>query len=281
MKSKRRLTLHRRYSMRKSTKTTERTRFHIIVVGAGGTGGNLLKELGRFLKFYKKFDWHLTIIDGDQVEEKNTERQPFGSMDTMQNKAAVMKEGLVECFDLSENQITAIADYIDDVADMHGAATYGGTHNSYYSSTSTEQVILVGCVDNHRARQVMHEFFYESANVVYVDCANEFSNGEVAVGVRFHSINLAPPRGYYYPDVLTDRSPSAKELSCGVVNVSSPQHVVTNLMCANHALSFIADLMQNGKCDGGILRFDVFKYYCRFEPWLNEEGVPGREEVMP
>lgn len=66
-----------------------------------------------------------------------------------------------------------------------------------------------------------------------------------------------------------------------MVNVSAPQHVVTNLMCANHALSFIADLMQNGKCDGGILRFDVFKHYCRFDPWISDEGVPGRKEVMP
>jgi len=276
MKSKHRLALHRRYVMRQGNKKNPKTKFNIIVVGAGGTGGNLLKELGRFLKFYKKLDWHLTIIDGDRVEEKNTERQPFGSMDTMQNKAAVMREGLIECFNLSESKITAIADYIDGVRDLHGAATYCNDDQQ-----KPEQVILVGCVDNHRARQVMHQFFYETDSIIYIDCANEFSNGEVAVGVRFSDVDIAPPRGYYYPDVLTDRSPSAKELSCGVVNVSAPQHMVTNLMCANHALSFIADLMQNGKCDGGILRFDAFKHYSRFEPWLNEEGVPGREEVMP
>lgn len=275
--SKRRLTLHRRYGMRKSDKMTSRTRFHIIVVGAGGTGGNLLKELGRFLKYYKKFDWNLIIIDGDTVEEKNAERQPFGSMDTMQNKAAVMKEGLVECFDLPENKITAIADYIDDVRDLHGALTYG--LKEYICGQ--EQVILAGCVDNHRARQVMHQYFYDTDNIIYIDCANEFTNGEVVTGVRFCGTNITPPRGYYYPDVLTDRSPSAKELSCGAVNVSAPQHMVTNLMCAIHALSFIADLMQNGKADGGILRFDAFKHYSRFEPWNNEEGVPGREEVMP
>lgn len=171
MKSKHRLTLHRRYGMRKGNKQVQQTKFNIIVVGAGGTGGNLLKELGRFLKFYKKFDWHLTIIDGDRVEEKNTERQPFGGMDTMQNKAAVMREGLIECFELPENNITAIADYIDDVNDLHGAATYCGGKMTY-GTRKTEQVILVGCVDNHRARQVMHQFFYESSNVIYVDCAN-------------------------------------------------------------------------------------------------------------
>lgn len=265
--------------MRKGCKKESTIKFNIIVVGAGGTGGNLLKELGRFLKFYKKF-WHLTIIDGDRVEDKNAERQPFGSMDTTQNKAAVMREGLIECFDLPENKITAIADYIDDVRDLHGAATYCN-EGSYYVQQKPEQVILVGCVDNHRARQVMHQYFYETDNIIYIDCANEFSKGEVVTGIRFGGVNIAPPRGYYYPDVLTDRSPSAKELSCGVVNVSAPQHMVTNLMCAIHALSFIADLMQNGKADGGILRFDAFKHYSRFEPWINDEGVPGREEVMP
>lgn len=99
-------------------------------------------------------------------------------------------------------------------------------------------------------------------------------------GLRLADMNIAPPRGYYYPDVLTDRSPSAKELSCGAVNVSAPQHMVTNLCAANHCLSFVAQAMQEGRVEGGILYFDAFKHYSRFDVWENRDAVPTKKEVL-
>lgn len=145
-------------------------RYHIIIVGAGGTGGNLIKELGRFLKFYNKdnTDWNLTIIDGDLVEEKNEARQPFCDYDVMQNKAAVMKEQLEECYGLPEEKIKAHADYISTKEELLAI------NDTLFDLPQGRQelVILVGAVDNHRARQVMHEFFYEKPNVLYVDSAN-------------------------------------------------------------------------------------------------------------
>lgn len=258
-------------------KTPTKIRYNIIVVGAGGTGGNLLKELGRFLKFYNKeyADWRLTVIDGDLVEEKNEARQPFQDFDVMQNKAAVFKEQLEECFGLPADNITAHADYISTKEELLAISEIEET-----PSNRQELVILVGAVDNHRARQVMHEFFYEKPNVIYIDSANEFTNGEVVCGLRLADMNIAPPRGYYYPDVLTDRSPSAKELSCGAVNVSAPQHMVTNLCAANHCLSFVAQAMQEGRVEGGILYFDAFKHYSRFDVWENRDAVPTKEEVL-
>lgn len=150
-------------------KTPTKIRYNIIVVGAGGTGGNLLKELGRFLKFYNKeyADWRLTVIDGDLVEEKNEARQPFQDFDVMQNKAAVFKEQLEECFGLPADNITAHADYISTKEELLAISEI-----EELPKNRQELVILVGAVDNHRARQVMHEFFYEKPNVLYIDSAN-------------------------------------------------------------------------------------------------------------
>lgn len=260
--------------------------YHIIVVGTGGTGGNLVRDLGRFLKFYDKDNtaWDLTLIDGDHVEEKNAERQPFVGCDVMQNKAVVMRSGLVECFDLPDKKIIAIPEYIESTQDFRNLYKYFSKPSWTTSQTENviDMVILVGAVDNHRARQVMHEFFYMTDNIIYLDSANEFTNGEVVVGVRLGGVDIAPPRGYYFEDILTDRSPSASELSCGVVNVSAPQHIATNQCAANHCLAFIAEHMQENKIKGGIVFFDAFKHYSRFERWNYEEnGAPCKEEVMP
>ena len=58
---------------------------HIIIVGAGGTGGWLASFLHRI-----KDDHVVTIIDADIVEEKNLIRQNFNFNDINKNKAEVI-----------------------------------------------------------------------------------------------------------------------------------------------------------------------------------------------
>ncbi len=206
--------------------------------------------------------WELSIIDGDTVEARNAERQPFVSSDAMQHKSAVMAEALVDCLGLPQSRITAYTRYIDDYDDLKGIIRYSGTGNS--------MVLLIGCVDNHRARQVMHEAFYDIRNIIYLDSANEFAEGEVVCGIRVDGKEVAPPRAFYFPEVLKDKGKRASELSCGVVNESAPQHLVTNLTAAQHLLAFVVNIMKNRKTEGGVLHFNAFEHYCRFDRWTAE-----------
>lgn len=246
----------------------QRVHYNIIVVGAGGTGGNLLKELGRFLKFFKgKESWSLSIYDGDIVEEKNGERQPFTTEDVFQHKASIMAEGMVDCLGLPRESVKAYPRYLDTIDDIEKYQGYG---------VKTIDV-LIGCVDNHRARQVLHKFFYGQKNCVYIDSANEFAEGEIVVGIRINGKTVAPPRGFYFPEVLKSRGKRASEISCGAVNKSAPQHLITNLAAAGHVLSFVVQLMQGHKLEGGILYFNAFTHYCRFDRW--SEQVQKRFEA--
>lgn len=234
--------------------------YNIVCVGAGGTGGNFLKEFGRFLKFFyeERTSWKLTIIDGDTVEERNAERQPFTSTDVMQHKASVMAEGLVDCIGLSSSQVCACPVYLDTVEQLKGLIP-----NNYGDNV----LVLIGCVDNHRARQVLHDRFQSEKNCIYLDAANEFEEGEVVVGIRMKGKEIAPPRGYYFPEVLTDKGKRASELSCGAVNVTAPQHQITNLAAAQHLLSFMVNIMKYHRVEGGVLHFNAFSHYCRFDRW--------------
>lgn len=238
--------------------------YHIVVVGAGGTGGNFIKELGRFLSYYREtgHSWKLSIIDGDTVEARNTERQPFMVSDTMQHKSSVMAEALVDCLNLPQDKVTAYTQYIDEYRELKEIIGCSGKYSSV--------VILVGCVDNHRARQVMHTAFEKISNIIYLDSANEFSEGEVVCGVRIEGKEVAPPRGYYFPEVLTDNGLRASEQSCGVINESAPQHLITNLTAAQHLLSFVVNIMKNGVVEGGVVHFNAFTHFCRFDHWTPE-----------
>lgn len=241
--------------------------YDIGIVGCGGTGGNLIKELGRFLKFFSSPDksWTLTLIDGDRVEAKNGSRQPFSVQDVQQMKALVMQEGLVECLELPGDKVFAYPEYLDTPEQLSMFMT--NKSNEY----ETQHVkVLVGCVDNHRARQVMHQFFEKQPNIIYIDAANEYDSGEVVIGIRIKGEEIAPPRAFYFPEVLTDTGKSASELSCGVVNISSPQHIITNLCAAQHSLSAIVQLMQKDEVEGGIIHFNAFTHFSRFDRWTSD-----------
>lgn len=254
--------------------------FNVICVGAGGTGGNFSKEFARFLSYLVAPNVSVTfsIVDGDIVENSNCSRQPFTRDDVALNKAVSLVEAIQDVFELKN--IYAYTDYIlraDNLIVIEKEhSIYSNKTNS--NSNDKDVVILIGGVDNHRARQVMDEYFKVTDNIIYIDSANEFSVGEICIGVRMQGKEIAAPRSYYFPDILTDSSPTAAELSCGAINISAPQHIATNLMAANLMLSLVTDVITNGNIRGGIIYFDAFKCFSRYVPY--EDVASSRKGAM-
>lgn len=234
-------------------------KFLIIVVGVGGTGGNFSKELCRLVSSLprgKKVE--IVLVDGDIVEKKNKSRQPFGIDDVAMNKAEILAENLSDYFDLD---IHANPNYLSTMDQLTSIMDKYGDHLP----------ILCGCVDNHPARQVMEAVFKERDNIIYIDSGNEDWYGEVVCGVKANGQVIMPSRAHYFPEVLTDNSPSKLEESCEVVNRTSPQHLVTNLQAAVIMLSYVSQILVVEKLSGNISYFDVGKKFVRTSSYLKEE----------
>lgn len=258
--------------------------YHVIVIGAGGTGGFFIKEFGRFMANFKnnKKGICLTIIDGDKVETKNLERQPFSNFDLDNYKANSMCMALKECFGLKH--VYAYPIFIDEVEqletiiketeiDAESNYSYGGYQAGTPIKGRKWVRILIGAVDNHRARQVMHKYFKKEKNIFYYDSANEYEGGEVVFSGKVEGKELAPPRAHYFPGILKSRAKRASELSCGQVNISSPQHIVTNMMAGNLLLSKTIQLVADGKVDLGITYFNAFEGYSSFYSTLPKKEI--------
>ena len=86
---------------------------HVICIGCGGTGGVFLKEFGRFMATCGNPHILLTMIDGDRVEEKNLQRQPYAKEDIYQFKATSLSEAMRSVYDLKK--IYAFPVYLEDV----------------------------------------------------------------------------------------------------------------------------------------------------------------------
>lgn len=240
----------------------------VVCIGTGGTGGAFVKEFTKILldKNYST-DTSLVLVDGDRVESHNAIRQPFSNEDLMQNKAITLAAAISECYGINDEIISVYPRYIDTVEQLKDAISLGLTLDK------KNRVYLVGAVDNHRARQIMHQYFDLVDDIIYIDSANEYSHGEVVISVKEKGTVISPLRSFYFPDLLTDASPSASEQSCGVVNISSPQHYSTNLIAGRIILTSLVKSMHYGIQDTGIIFFDAFRYFSRFQPIIKGVNV--------
>lgn len=270
--------------------------YNVVCLGAGGTGSFFLKEFARFIAAFerKNFDKviYLSIIDGDHIEKKNLERQAFAEWDINGNKAVTMASAIKENFGLE--RVYAYPLYIDTIDQLKAIFNSLYQENQELRRRTYECKtfdILIGCSDNHRARQVMHEFFYShSKTIFYYDAANEFSNGEVVFAGRHEKKLLGRPRADYFANVLTDTSPRASEISCGTVNITAPQHIATNMLAGNLLLSRLTQLIAEDNLEFGIAFFDSMGMFVNYYPdtetekerenksngETNAEGVPEK-----
>ena len=133
-----------------------------VVVGAGGTGGRLLPGL---MQVVRRGDT-VAIVDGDHVEDRNLLRQNFQASDVGVNKAEVMmrryrRDGI---------NIAAYSTMLTDAISGH---ILSGSH----------RYILLGCVDNPEARQVMSKACKDK-EIAWIDGGNERRGGQVILSTN-------------------------------------------------------------------------------------------------
>ncbi len=230
--------------------------WNIVVVGSGGTGSAMLQKLARYQRNCIE-DIRVCLIDGDEVEKKNLKRQNFFDDNIGQNKA----EALAELASSSYGVVwDAYNQYITKVEQLNGV------FERYANNSSIN--ILIGCVDNHRARQVMEGWFDLQENCIYIDSANDEHDGEIVIAIKTDGVEVSPRRSHYFPDVLTDDSPSVVEMSCEQRNISSPQHQLVNDLAGNIIMSIICNVFSR-KIPTGMIIFDVFDYRIRHMSYVN------------
>ena len=132
---------------------------HIVVVGAGGTGGRVIPPLMQMLRRGDA----IAIVDGDHVEDRNLARQNFRVRDIGENKADVMarryrRDGI---------ETTTFAAFLN----MDTIPTIFHQRD--------RPTIVLGCVDNPEARLSMQYILCASKHIIWIDGGNERRGGQV------------------------------------------------------------------------------------------------------
>lgn len=118
---------------------------------------------------------------------------------------------------------------------------------SYPRRKVREMVLLLGCVDNNRTRQLCHEAFKKSIDLIYIDSGNGSYTGQVVCGVRKNGRTVRRPIGGVHPEMLkiTDRFPS--EVSCAEAAQADPQSIVANVTAATAVLTMVYNILTHGE----------------------------------
>lgn len=225
----------------------------------------------------------LRVMDGDTVEEKNLARQPFVPEDIGQNKASVLAAVAEEC--LSLTNVRAYPYYLSPET-----MDYLYIQEDFFKKDRGEKVqILIGCVDNHAARKLLHDYFQEAknscwANLFYIDSANESVTGEIVIGKITKGKMKAPDRVHYYPDIFQNPGKAAYELSCEERAAVAPQQPATNGLAADLMFSYISQILRADEsyimeASAGIVYFNAAKLFSRFDIFSRKEEKNGKNDI--
>jgi len=212
---------------------------HITIVGLGGTGSHVARNVARLL-YHRKMKGqsvpNVLFVDPDHVESKNIGRQMFSAGSIGQPKSQV----LAQTFNLALGlQIHWTGEAVD--------------HQKHIPQGS----LVVGCVDNHLARAEIAR----AEKAVWLDCGNGYDFGQVIIGNSFDREQVLdgirdarqgrchhlPHAGLLFPELLhpepEDSQPPETDVSCAELVERDEQHVYVNDFMGNIAGHYIYRLL--------------------------------------
>lgn len=198
---------------------------NVRVIGAGGVGGALLPFLLRTMNYgatvYQFDDANLTIIDGDEYEDRNRDRQAFTEKG---NKAKITAERLKPEFD------NVVID----------------TFEKYLTIDNIAEVIKEGdvvfcCVDNHATRLLVSQHSQKFENITVISGGNELFDGNIQVYVRRNGVDITPSIEKFHKEIANpnDQNPAyvERKAGCDAMVASAPQLLIVNLNVATYMLN--------------------------------------------
>lgn len=251
------------------------------IIGAGGTGGYVIRDLLRYLQALKlKGDsrhFVVNIVDADIVEEKNLIRQNFIPSDIKKPKAEVLAKRYGAAFGIPVYAYTVFLerpDFLNTI--VSNAAESMGVHNS----RQTVQHVIVGCVDNHKARRTIWNHVSTRDQLYWVDSGNERTSGQVVCSYgRFRrnyngaSFSDFKDTGFYptsrtYPlptivDIFPDILDPNKDLegsdntSCADRAMIEDQNIFINMTAAINVLNYLRQITNAETITSNAVYFDI------------------------
>lgn len=201
------------------------------IIGAGGTGGDLIPHLVRTLAFHPKTKHcMITIFDGDNFEEKNQNRQLMIPEDVGQNKAEAAAR---KCHEMGFSNVIAndefvtlssFVPYLEESSNPLIIATV----DNYASRSAVIRAIETACKDKDF-------FFITPGNSDGLDQVL----GQVVWFGRIDGQEYGMNPMLYDQEIANPTDAIPRKGSCALLQESRPQLIAANLKAAADTLMVI------------------------------------------
>ena len=209
---------------------------HIVVVGNGGTGSNLVPHLCQWAySVQEKEKISITLADEDIVEPSNIGRQFFIEPEVGKNKAKMLQRRYHRAWNVN---VSYYPYYIREAESLIKLLKPPACHNG-----QATLAILVSCVDNHFSRRIFHKVFYKLDDMIYLDAGNAEFHGQVVMGMRFQGKTLLKPLGEIDPNVYEEQDEIEVGGTCNREVIKQPQNLLANLWAATVLLTFLNNIV--------------------------------------
>lgn len=210
---------------------------NIIIIGLGGIGSVLSERLARFLNYNREYMINFLLVDGDEYEPKNQERQDFSQFG---NKAEIKADELTMKF--SEIEFDAFPSYINE---------------GNISEVIRDGDIVFVCVDNHKSRMIINNYCKTLNNVMLISGGNELTDGNAQLYVKEGGEDKTPDLCAYHPEIANPDDRLPEEMSCEELSQSAPQLYFTNLGVATLMCWLFYNAFVNKEYDRSEVYFDI------------------------
>lgn len=229
----------------------------VSVIGAGGTGSQLMQKLGRIhhaLLSLGHMGLYVTLFDPDMVSESNIGRQLFAQSDIGANKASMVISRINRFYGTNWK---AISDVFRK-----------GINDSYLIARSNPNIVI-SCVDSIASRKDIYAVLKpnflgtdknsEFGMYYWMDIGNDQHYGQIVLG----SCKVQQPEGAtsslmnffeLYPKVKDGK---AKGPSCSLAEALHSQDLFINSMLAELAGNMIWKLFREGGIDYNVLLLNL------------------------
>lgn len=217
-------------------------KYVFIVVGVGGTGSLLARDLPKLLI---DTDHKILLIDGDIVEKKNLKRQSYQIVDIGEYKAIALCSKINTFYEMN---CEAIGKYVksNEIID-------------YMKQNKEFTPVIIGCVDNNTTRKILEKTYKQLNVCYYLDSANGEFEGNIFIKYKNKEFEKGVLRSEAYK-FSKDLAPFEK--SCEEqANEGNVQYLVTNNKMSNYLLEHINAIL-NKELEGGVQ--DVKRFNSTF-----------------
>ena len=191
-----------------------------VVIGCGGGGVWAAMALTRLLHPGST----LTLVDGDDLEERNLDRQFFPEISIGLNKAVALANQIGEITHVSDIGLRVENDYLETA--------------TQYKAWADENTLFFGCVDNHAARRRILECADQYETEAFL-AGNELYESEAMFYDSAWQNTPGDPR-IYYPDIRTGMDGDPTHPSCtGEEQEIHPQLASANLSAVSMMINLL------------------------------------------